>query len=127
MCAVVSRRLYEARYAHLACQFVEHVTLHELAPGVCQETFTLTLEVAVHNIAHYSVEHRVAEKLEPLVVQRLSLVVAPGYALVHESQLVVFYVVGVEPHDVIKGRKKLLLLAERELNPVYDIVIQHTS
>ena len=83
--------------------------------------------MAVDDVAHYGIEYGVAQKFQTLVVERFSLGVAPGYALVHQGQFVVLDVAGIEADDVVEGRKKLLLLAETELYSIYDDIIQHIS
>ena len=44
----------------------------------------------------------------------------------HQRLFVIFDVVGIESQNSEKGRKKLLLLAERELDSVNDIIKPHT-
>jgi hypothetical protein len=45
---------------------------------------------------------------------------------VHQRHLVILDVVGIESQYLIKRRKKLLLLAERELDSINDVIKLHT-
>ena len=79
-----------------------------------------------HDITYYSIEYRIAQKLQSLVVDGTSFFVASGNTLMEQCLLVEGDIVGIEPQDIIKGRKKLLLLAERELYAINDVVNPHT-
>ena len=83
--------------------------------------------MTVNNVTHSSVEYSITQELQSLVVQRLALVVALADALVHQRHLVILDIVGVESQYLIKRRKKLLLLTERELYSIYDVIKPHTS
>ncbi|EJX03009.1 hypothetical protein EVA_08885 [gut metagenome] len=82
--------------------------------------------MAKHDIAYYRIEDGVAEKLQPLVVHGLSLLVAPRDAAVEQRNLIVFDMMRPDASDPVDRQEKLLILAERELDPVNQI-IQHTS
>ena len=79
-----------------------------------------------HDVTDDSIEDGIAQELQPLIVQRLALVVALADALVHQRHLVILDVVGVEPQYGVKRRKKLLLLAERELDSINNVIKLHT-
>ena len=111
---------------HLLGQVVEGLALHELGARGGEKSLPLTREVTKHNIAYYRIEDGVAEKLQPLVVHGLSLLVAPRDAAMEQRDLVVFDMMGPDAGDPMERQEKLLVLAERELNPVNQI-IQHTS
>jgi hypothetical protein len=83
--------------------------------------------VTIYYIAHSSIEDGIAEEFQPLIVQRLSLLIAPSDALVHKSLTIIVDVMRIEPKNIVESRKKLLLLAERELNTVNDIINPHIS
>ena len=72
-------------------------------------------------------EKGIAKELQTFVVQWFPLVITASYTLVHQRLLVVADVMRIETDDVVKGRKKLLLLAERELYAFNDITKPHTS
>ena len=97
-----SVRQDELRYAHLLSQTVQGLTLHELGACVGEEAFPLAGEMAIDDVAHGSVEHSVAQKLQALVVHGLALGVALEQALVHECKLVERDVVRVDPYDVVE-------------------------
>ena len=111
---------------HLLGQVVEGLALHEFGARGSEKSLPLTREVAKHNIAYYRIEDGVTEKLQPLVVHGLSLLVAPRDAAMEQRDLVVFDMMGPDAGDPMERQEKLLVLAERELNPVNQI-IQHTS
>ena len=83
--------------------------------------------MAIDDITHRSIEYGIAEELQPLIVQRLALIVTFADALVHQRLLVILDVAGIETQYLVKRRKKLLLLAERELDSINNIVKPHTS
>ena len=80
----------------------------------------------VDDVAHDGIEDGVAKKFEPLIVHWLPFLVAVHDALVHQGHLVITDIVGIESDDLVQRQIKLLILAERELYPVNN-VIQHTS
>ena len=97
-----SVRQDELRYAHLLSQTVQGLTLHELGARVGEEALSLAGKMAIDDVAHGSVEHSVAQKLQALVVHGLALGVAFEQALVHERELVERDVVRVDPNDVVE-------------------------
>ena len=122
----MARAQYELVDSHFLGKFVQGVPLYELAPGISQEALAFAWEMLVYDVAHNSIENGIAQELKPLVVDRLALGVSSHDALVHQSQFIEADVVRIEPDDVKQRRIKLLLLSERELYPVNN-VIQHTS
>ena len=70
--------------------------------------------MVVHNIAHGRIENSIAKKLQPLVVDGLSFLVAVHDTLVHERHLVIADVAWQEADDVAQRQIKLLILSERE-------------
>ena len=78
------------------------------------------------DVAYCGVEDGVAEEFKAFVVHGFALGVAAEHALVHQRELVVAYVVGIEANDLAQRQIKLLVLAERELNSV-DEITQHIS
>ena len=120
-------RQQEITQTHFVGHLAEGLTTDQLRAGCGQESLTLALKMAVDDIADCCIENRVAQELQPLIVQRLSLVIATAHTLMQQSLLIVVDLTGVEPHDVIKRRKKLLLLAEREPDMVDNILKPHTS
>ena len=126
------RREDESRQPHLVGQPAQRFPAYQFRAGVSQEPLALTLEVPVDDVSHDSIEQRVAQELQPLVVHGASLFVATADALVHQCLFIVGNGVRVESDDVVQRSIKLLFLSERELNAVNDIVeihtlIQHTS
>jgi len=83
--------------------------------------------MTVDNIADNGVQDGIAEKLQPLVVHGLPLLVAVHHALVHQSKLIVADVVGIEAENLAQRQIKLLILSKRELHSVEYITTQHTS
>ena len=122
----MARRQYQAGKSHFLGQLAQGVAADKLGTGVGEETFALAFEMVVHDVPHDGIEQGIAEELQPLIVQRLALFVALRDAFVHQRQLIVPDVAGIEPHDAVKRRKKLLLLAERELDAVDDFTKPHT-
>ena len=57
----------------------------------------------------------------------LPVLIAPSDALVHKCLTIIVDVMRIEPKNIVESRKKLLLLAERELNTVNDIINPHIS
>ena len=102
----------------------DRCSMERYAPSFC---IMLTLVVTVNNVTYSSVEYSITQKLQSLVVQRLALVVALADALVHQRHLVILDVVRIESQYLVKRRKKLLLLAERELDSINDVIKLHTS
>ena len=86
----------------------------------------LTLIVAVYDISHRSIEYGITQELKSLVIQGAPLVITLSTTLMGQCNLVILDIVGIEANDGVKRRKKLLLLAERELYTVNDIVKPHT-
>ena len=82
--------------------------------------------MTVNDVTHSSVEYSITQELQSLVVQRLALVVALADALVHQRLLVILDVAGIESQYAVKRRKKLLLLAERELDSINNVIKLHT-
>ena len=78
------------------------------------------------DVTHDSIQNGIAEKLQSLVVDRLSFLVAVHDALVHERHLIIRDVARVDPDDVMDRNIKFPLLAEREPYKIEN-VIQHTS
>ena len=83
--------------------------------------------MAIDDVAYYGVEDGITQKLQAFVVLWATFLVTTSYTLVQEGLLVEFDVVRIEAQNTVEGRKKLLLLAERELDTVNDIVNPHTS
>ena len=113
--------------SHFLGKLSQRVAADELRAGIRQEALALAGEMVVDDVAHDGIEQCVAEKLQAFVVQRLALLVAAADALVHQCLLVVADIMGIEPHDLVERRKKLLLLAEREPYTVNNIPKPHTS
>ena len=80
----------------------------------------------IDNVSDDGIEQGIAQEFQTFVIQGLSFVVTTAYTLVHQSLTIVADFMGIETHDVIKRRKKLLLLAERELYTFYNILKPHT-
>ena len=78
--------------------------------------------MAKHDVAYYCIEYGIAQKLKPLVVERASFLLSSA-ALVHESQLVVFDMMGIETENVAQRKKKLLFFTEREPQSVNKITL----
>jgi len=81
--------------------------------------------VAIDNMAYGSIENGITKELQPLIVQRLALVVALADALVQECLAIILDMVGIEAEYLVESRKKLLLLAEREPYAVDEIINPH--
>ena len=81
----------------------------------------------INDITYSSVEYGITKKLKSLIIKRFALVVALTDAFVHQRHLVILDVAGVESQYLIKRRKKLLLLAERELYSINNVIKLHTS
>ena len=79
----------------------------------------------IDNIAHNRIEDGITQKLQSFVVQGFTLCIATMDTLVHQSLLVISNVVRIETQYRIKRRKKLLLLTERELQSINDIIKPH--
>jgi hypothetical protein len=77
-------------------------------------------------MSHHRIENGIAQEFQTLIVQRLAFVIALADALVHERLTVILDVVRIKTEYLVKRRKKLLILAERELYSIYKI-IQHIS
>ena len=83
--------------------------------------------MTIYDIAYRSIEYGISKEFQALIVQGLALVVALTDALMHQRLLVILDVAGIESQNVVKSRKKLLLLAEREPYTVNDVTKPHTS
>ena len=83
--------------------------------------------MSIDNVANHSIEDGVAQEVQTLVVHWLAFLVATSHALVQQCLLVERQVVRVEAQYLVECRKKLLLLSERELYMVNDIVNPHIS
>ena len=75
---------------------------------------------------HHRIENGIAQELQSLIVQRLAFVIALADALVHQRLTVILDVVRIKTEYLVKRRKKLLILAERELYSVNDVINPHT-
>ena len=127
MAIVVSRRKDELVDAHFLCKTVECVSLYEFASCIGEESLSFSIKVPIDNIAYHGVEDGITQKFQSLVVYRFSFSVSPCHTLVHESHFVIFYLSWIESQYLVKRRKKLLLLSERELYFVNNDIIQHIS
>ena len=78
-------------------------------------------------MTHDSIENGVAQEFQTFVILRTSLFVPLANTLMQQSLLVELDVMRIKAQNVVKGRKKLLLLAERELYSINDVVNPHTS
>ena len=88
--------------AHLLCQFVQCFALHQFASGVGEKALALAFKVAINDISHHCVKDGIAQKLQSLIVQCLALGHLSGHALVHQCQLVIADVAGIEACYVIE-------------------------
>jgi hypothetical protein len=85
--------------------------------------------MAEDDVADHSIEDGVAQKLQAFVVDRTPFLIATAYALVQQGLFIIADVVRIETQNMIKSRKKLPLLAEREPDSVYyikEIITLHT-
>ena len=113
--------------SHLLSQFSQGFTAHQLRTGIGEEALALVFEMLEYNMSHHGIEQGIAQELKSFVVQGASLVVSLSATLMGQRNLIILDIVGIEANDGVKRRKKLLLLAERELYTVDDIVKPHTS
>lgn len=126
VCRSVAIAQNELLNAHLVCQPSERFALYNLRSGIGEESFPLSREVAVDDIAHYGVENGVAEEFQSLIVHGLAFSILAGNALVHERQFIIANVSGIKTYNVIDRKIKLPILTEGELYPV-DNITQHIS
>ena len=77
------------------------------------------------DFAHDSTEHRIAEELQTLIVDRRTALGMSSHRLVHQGFLIEAYLVRIEAQHVMKSAIKLLVLAEREPYRVYQIGGRH--
>ena len=90
---------HQAGDAHLFGQAVERFALHKFRACVGQEAFTLARKVPIDDVTHDGIEDSIAEKFQPFVVHRTPFCVAPHDTFVHQCQLVVANIVGIEAQD----------------------------
>ena len=79
---IVAVLLYQFGESHLDGEAVECLSLNHLAPCVGEESLTFPVEAAENDVAHYGIEHGIAEKLESLVIDEPSFLVALSHAFV---------------------------------------------
>ena len=80
----------------------------------------------VDDVPDDGIEQRIAQKLQPLVVQRLALVVALARTLVGQGCLVVADVLRIEADNVAQLPAELFLIApERQSQSLNDVLKVH--
>ena len=109
--------------AQLLGQFVQCLALNDFTSGIGEESLSLFFFFFLYDITYHGIEDSIAEKLQTLVVERFSFFTLHD-AFVHQGEFVVMDVFRIESQYVVESRIKLLLLQERELYPV-DEIIQH--
>ena len=123
--AVVRRRmpgrLDELCDAHFLRQLAQRVAAHQLRARIGEEALALALETAVHDVAHDGIEDGIAQKLQPLVVQRLALLVATPYTLMQQCLFVMLDVVGVEAQYAEECTPQVFLVLNEQPAAVNEI------
>ena len=79
------------------------------------------------NMTHSSVKHRIAKELQPLIVQRASLVVALSRTLVGQCQFVVADVIRIEAYHLSQLPPQFLIIAEGQAQAFDNVSKVHTS
>ena len=114
--------LYEAVKAHFVGQVVERGALYDFAAQIGEETFVLAGVAMIENVAHHSLKHGIAQKLQTLVVANLARLAAAlrgdETRLVRKGFTIDIDVVGIEAHDVIERRRETLVATEL----VFDLI-----
>ena len=90
---------HQAGDAHLFSQAIERFALHKFRAGVGQEALTLAWKMAIDDVTHDGIKDSIAEKFQPFVVHRTPFCVASHDTFVHQCQLVVANIVGIEAQD----------------------------
>ena len=116
---------HKVGYSHLIGQAVERLALHKFGAGIGEKALALAGKVLVNDISYDGIQYGISQKLKSLIIHGSPFSVAPCHTLVHEGQLIVADVVGIEPYDMIQRRIKLLFLAEREPYLI-EKINQHT-
>ena len=113
--------------SHLLGELSQGLTTDELGTGIGEESLALALEVAIDDVANDSIEHSIAQELQTFVVLWTAFLVAASHTLVQQRLLIEADVMRIEAENTVESRKKLLLLAERELYLINYIYIVHSS
>ena len=104
---------------------VKALALHDFSACRGKEALVLTGIGAVQEIGDHIVDDCVAQEFQALIVEWLTLLVASANAFVHQCLTVILDVVRIETQYLVESRKKLLILAERELHSVNKFINPH--
>lgn len=126
VCVVASCALKQFVQAYLYGELAERFALDNLAAGVRQKTFTLAGEMMENYLANHSAQHRIAQELQPLVVEGSSALGVSRHRLMHQRLLIKANLARIETQHITKGAIKLLFLTERQLYRVYQINGRHS-
>ena len=121
--AGVRLALDEAVDAEVFGQTSERLAAHDFGARVGEKSFALVGEVVIDNVAHHRFEHSVAEVFEAFVVEGFvaRLLGFVFERLVCKRYAIKLNVVGIKPHDVVEGRAKLFVFAEKEFGTVKKV------
>lgn len=90
----------------------ERFSLHYLASGVGEETFSFLGKVMEDYLAYYCIENGIAKELKAFVVKGCATLGMSEHRLVHQGFLIEAYLVGIEAQHITKSATKFPILAE---------------
>lgn len=117
--------LHEFVKAYLHSKSPESLALHYLAARIGQETLSLAWETVKYRFAYNSIKHRIAEKLQSLVVYQLATLLACSHRFVQQCLMIKTDIARIETQHITKSAIKRLFLAEWQPYRVYHISGRH--